>query len=59
MRQVDITQAQMIELLNPLFEYVGVNAQDVSAVKVTAGAVDIEHRMYGRNSTAHFPYKEA
>lgn len=49
----------MVELLNPLFEYVGVNVQDVSAVTVTAGFVDIEHRTYGHKSTAHFPYKEA
>lgn len=49
----------MVELLTPLFEYVGVNAQDVSLVRVSASAVDIVHRTYGNQSTAHFPYKEA
>lgn len=60
MRLPDITQEQMIDLLNPLFEYVGLDAQDVSAVRVTASAVEITYAgAYGNTTTARINYKEA
>lgn len=59
MRLVDITQEQMVELLNPLFEYVGLEAGDVSRVQVTASAVDISYvGPYGNTTTASIAYKE-
>lgn len=43
MRSVNITQDQMIDLLTPLFEHVGVDTQTVSVVKVTASDVAITY----------------
>jgi hypothetical protein len=37
----DITQQQAWDLLYPLFEYLGIDPQDVSKVEFTASAVDI------------------
>lgn len=44
MRERQITQTQALELVRPLFEYLDIDEQDVSVVKITAGGLDIEHR---------------
>lgn len=38
----EITQSQMIQLLDPLFEYVGLDIQDASRILITASDLYIE-----------------
>lgn len=49
MESRDISQAQVLQLLEPLFEYLNIDAQDVSRVHFTSGWLGIER--FGKIST--------
>lgn len=56
---MDITQDQAVQVLLPLLEYVGVDAQDVSKVEFTASRVSITRATDYGQRTLHIDYKEA
>jgi hypothetical protein len=53
-----VTQAQARALIQPLFEYLGVDGDDVSRVHFTAGWLGIEYRPYGTRKQTKIYYSE-